>query len=636
MTHNNIQSRWKPLCKAAGILRAVLVGIVLLGLPMLAHAGTATTYFYKASANVEQPTGGGLVYVSNSNQYSTSDLRTSSSISTTEVQGAEGYADLTLYYHAQSAAGYGFEGWYNESTLLSTNLNYTASGLRVTSDDRNSPTSFDYTAHFRKLEATVFGVSTNTARGTVVVNPADNYSGKEVTLVALPDEASGVRFLGWKTSDSESDVYVSTNNPLTVTATNEVVTYYAFFTEPAATVYCILENATTGRILSLYGDGAATAHTRTFKSDTAQDGFIFTNGLKMLSPDEAKANPLTVFKRSSVTYQGKATGTLATDVTMENSGMSTAISFSALLNKSYDLIFDLLDNGNFNIYIKDFEVGSGDNKLNLNTYLRDPGTSDTPTMETTYQLDDVTGTEWKVYFLTEEQVEGAFGAFAKESFTQDGKYYTSMYAPFAYKLLDGVKAYYLDVKEENYRYDEDTQTYYVKATPIATGSVIPANTAVIIECPTYYGDPTKNRLLPVDASEASPDLVSALVNNQLKGVTELYSKAQKKVVTTNTGLYDYVFGRRNEKLGFYRYAETTLPSGKAYVQLTDYIENLVEKLNNEAKNISFLFSDSGTSGIISSQVADVSDDNYYDLQGRRVVTPGKGIYIHKGKKIVKR
>ena len=191
------------------------------------------------------------------------------------------------------------------------------------------------------------------------------------------------------------------------------------------------------------------------------------------------------------------------------------------------------------------------------------------------------------------------------------------------------------MKEENYSYDEDTQTHYVQATPIETGSVIPANTAVIIECLTP-GYPTKNRLLPVDASEASSDLVSALVYNQLKGVIDLYSKAQGKVVTKATDPLDYVFGRRNEKLGFYRYAEATLPSGKAYVRLPNYIEDLAEEFNNGAKNISFLFSDSGTSGIISSQVADVSDDNYYDLQGRRVVIPGKGIYIHKGKKIVKR
>ena len=30
-----------------------------------------------------------------------------------------------------------------------------------------------------------------------------------------------------------------------------------------------------------------------------------------------------------------------------------------------------------------------------------------------------------------------------------------------------------------------------------------------------------------------------------------------------------------------------------------------------------------------------TDDRYYDLQGRPVSQPGKGIYIYKGKKLVK-
>ena len=29
-----------------------------------------------------------------------------------------------------------------------------------------------------------------------------------------------------------------------------------------------------------------------------------------------------------------------------------------------------------------------------------------------------------------------------------------------------------------------------------------------------------------------------------------------------------------------------------------------------------------------------TDANYYDLQGRKVAQPGKGIYIHKGKKVI--
>lgn len=612
---------------------------LLFGGSVLIQGNTIESYYYNAIADVA-PTGSGKVYVSNTQATGEINYQASSTTGTQTAAGQQNsYAEVTLYFYAQNNPGYGFEGWYNGSTLLSTNPNYTATNLQAESTSQRYPTQFTYTAHFKELEATVFGVSTNTARGTVVVTPENNYEGVEVTLVALPDASSGVKFLGWKTSNSESAEYVSTKNPLVVTATSSAVTYYAFFTEPASMVYCILENVSTGRVLSVYGDGAATNHQRRFSvsgsSRTANDGYVFTNGLKMLSKDQAMGNPLTVFKRTSTAMGGSVEeGTLATDIPVQSGSMSTNISFSVLMNKEHELTFDQLKNGNYNIYIKDFPITVEGETLNLNTYLRDPGTGDTPTMETTYQLSGVTGTEWKVYFLTEEQQEGAFGAYARSRFTQDGAYYTSLYAPFAYKLLDGVKAFYFVLDEDSYIADGRK----VRLKEIPTGSIVPANTAVVLECQTA-DDPTKNRLLPVDASEADASLITTLLGNQLRGNTNIYSKQESKLLTIPNGNLNFVFGIDGDVLGFYRYNGDYMPSGKAYVVLPCSIEELEAKLQDSglAKNLRLVFgsSDDGPSGIISNRVAEVADDNYYDLQGRQVATPGKGVYIHKGKKIVK-
>ena len=66
---------------------------------------------------------------------------------------------------------------------------------------------------------------------------------------------------------------------------------------------------------------------------------------------------------------------------------------------------------------------------------------------------------WDVYVLDEQITEGAFGANAKSKYTHDGKYYTTMYAPFPYKLLDGVKAYYLPISEQSYNKDTHTAIF---------------------------------------------------------------------------------------------------------------------------------------------------------------------------------
>lgn len=68
----------------------------------------------------------------------------------------------------------------------------------------------------------------------------------------------------------------------------------------------------------------------------------------------------------------------------------------------------------------------------------------------------------------------------------------------------------------------------------------------------------------------------------------------------------------------------TIPAGKAYIPASE--------ISSSVKSLNFIFEDE-TTGISEMKTVILDDDAWYDLQGRRVAQPTKGIYIHNGKKI---
>lgn len=89
--------------------------------------------------------------------------------------------------------------------------------------------------------------------------------------------------------------------------------------------------------------------------------------------------------------------------------------------------------------------------------------------------------------------------------------------------------------------------------------------------------------------------------------------------------YMYVLGKGSQGVGFYKLADgKTLGVGKAYLFYT----------GSNAREF-FLFDDDATG--ISTTLNDnveMTDDNVYDLLGRRVQNPTKGLYIVNGKKVI--
>ena len=84
----------------------------------------------------------------------------------------------------------------------------------------------------------------------------------------------------------------------------------------------------------------------------------------------------------------------------------------------------------------------------------------------------------------------------------------------------------------------------------------------------------------------------------------------------------YVLGKKNNNVGFYRWVgDASLVSGRVYLAPT---------ASSAREYLSFLFDDE-TAGINNVNVN--HNDNYYDLQGRHVEHPKRGLYLVNGKKV---
>ena len=612
--------------------RSMHLFLTLLMLFFVVSGKASTTYYYTATADLNN-TAGGKVYVSeNSTSSPVYDNEAMSFNSSVEGWTSDRGAWATNHFYATNNEGFTFSGWKDsKGNIVSNNTHYTASdwvtGTRsiLTGTTR---TPIKYTAIFERITGYVQAYTTDATRGSVTISDPNNGLNDNVEITAIPDASQGIKFLGWGLSRDQTSGYITTN-PYNLTVTG-YATYYAFFSAPASMVYCILKNHETGRYLSLYGDVKASNHTTKVSGQTVIDGFDFTNGFKMISESQAMGNPMTVFKRKSTLVGGVEEGDLATDVEVISGNSTTKLSISSLIDYTNhsDLIFEPQNDGTYLIYTN---ITSGN--YTYPSFLYDNYSKDDwAHLRSTNDMGsaDQKRIYWDVYFLTEDQVTGAFGANAKSNYTQDSKYYTTMYAPFAYRLLDGVTAYYLPFSNESYNEEHNTVVFK----EIASGSIVPANTAVILECQNA-DDPTANRLLPVSSDEST---ISVESNQLLKGYTQIFSSKNQKQNTVPNSELRYVLSIKNDKLGFYHYSGSNMNPNKAYLELPATLDKLAEYLeehnaDNLAKTVKFSFGE--TTGIkLSNVVVDEADAPIFDLQGRKIQNPSTGIYVKKGKKFV--
>ena len=182
----------------------------------------------------------------------------------------------------------------------------------------------------------------------------------------------------------------------------------------------------------------------------------------------------------------------------------------------------------------------------------------------------------------------------------DGNKYATLYLPFGVTIdsESDVEAYIMTINGD-----------YARATSIEKS--IPANTGVVLK-----GTASSVTLTIDDEATATTtgnDLTGTCVNATAR--------------VDDNGVYDLVLGMSDGQLGFYKAPSATLAANKAYLPYT---------VSEGARGYAIQWDESETTGIneVTGKMSDVRDGAYYDLQGRKVAKPSRGMYIVNGKKVV--
>jgi hypothetical protein len=120
----------------------------------------------------------------------------------------------------------------------------------------------------------------------------------------------------------------------------------------------------------------------------------------------------------------------------------------------------------------------------------------------------------------------------------------------------------------------------------------------------------------------------SIVSNLLKGVTEATN-----INATEDGYVNYVLNNGNQGVGFYKVgtAGASLEAGRAYLQIPAETAS-----SRSALKLRFDDEDeaTGISASLTNSEERIVNSAVYDLQGRRVEQPQRGLYIRNGKKVV--
>ena len=212
---------------------------------------------------------------------------------------------------------------------------------------------------------------------------------------------------------------------------------------------------------------------------------------------------------------------------------------------------------------------------------------------------------------------------------KDNKFYTTLYVDFPFQIKGDMKAY--TVEGVNAKNAEGY--YYAKVKYLAQqGDIVPAQTPVVLECPST--DPADNKLQPVgDERTVISDnrLCGTFFGAKLEGFEAKDGAGQSHFVTRdNIRAFNINTNDTKNPIGFYKVKSTVtaIPGNKAFLVLTSP--------EAQAKGFVLTFDDGSTTGIetIESSKNSTEDGVYYDLQGRRVENPTRGVYILNGKKVV--
>ncbi|MBQ2436141.1 MAG: exo-alpha-sialidase, partial [Bacteroidaceae bacterium] len=295
-----------------------------------------------------------------------------------------------------------------------------------------------------------------------------------------------------------------------------------------------------------------------------------------------------------------------------------------------DLMFQSIptgnDRSNVAIYYKEMEYNEdGTNKYTSTTFAQG------------WTKGIHVSTKGSCYSTMISQADGRIAFF----FEEEPSGYCMVYIPYTIEELTGDAYTLYNVKSTIGQYE--IGTFYaseavvipegVKAY-VATGEPVMENGTGVITMTELEGIiPAKTGAVlrgAADTYEFIPSISygTAVEGNMLVGFEAANNKAEsKKAVTVAEDYTTYVLTVQNEKAGFYRKVKGStfnVGNNKAYLSTPA----------QGANSISIRFEGDGTTDIEASTLNPQRSTEVYDLQGRRVLNPAKGVYIVNGKKVV--
>ena len=211
-----------------------------------------------------------------------------------------------------------------------------------------------------------------------------------------------------------------------------------------------------------------------------------------------------------------------------------------------------------------------------------------------------TANDWSTTYMTFFQNYITTGALQQSYIVNSGQDgWATLYLDFNASIPSGATAYIVTAKME---------TDHTLALKRIDGGVLNANTAAIIKGNNTYQD-----YIFYQTAESGVEQGT----NLLKGVNE------RTAISTLSANGIFALGKAEGQIGFYTANTDYLPAHKAYLPKTSV-----------ASTRGYTFNYGGTTGITGITSTELDNNAYYDLQGRLVEHPSKGIYLHNGRKVI--
>ena len=223
-------------------------------------------------------------------------------------------------------------------------------------------------------------------------------------------------------------------------------------------------------------------------------------------------------------------------------------------------------------------------------------------------LEDAANKTWNFVPVDDDNFLGVQGACKDD----EGKWWASLVVDFPIQLAEGMKAYYVDDVV-----DYNKSTIHRVA---VTDEVIPAFTPVVLQL--NGEDVASNKLTLV-----YDDVTGQYEGNTLRLPTDSLGFMLGFTLDQPSQRH-FTLGIANGKPALKVTSQTVFSPNEPYYYLPDY---LVGELTS-----GYLILADEVSGIEEHAVVAEDDNTVYDLQGRKVDNPTKGIYIINGKKVVRR